>query len=366
MCIRTRRWPRFRSSWTPAAFLLLTVYLFVDPPSRWMARVEALSRDMKGRGCFRAAPHAPEEPLPSPTSPPRLLICMPVGPYKLSRFAHTVIAVAELLSYSHFAVTVSIDTTSQASANALATRFPAPLAAGSLLVRLWSEDALVRQWPLATGLLSGEPAAFLLSHAHRLYMHERAAEYEWLAYVEDDMLVPEAAMALAAERELELWPLGWLAGFLRIENGLMSGMPASTDLRSSDMAATRVFRHFGNRRYAQMGNSYAAVWILSRSQFFSFVAEPSGVYRNGPTAFDVRARMSWGYTQALAPDGHWVPRVLLPLAEDGSVDPRALIFHLPNNYCLAASYCMLLNNISAACAAMPGHPLQLHAVLPCA
>ena len=364
MCTRTRLRLRFRSSWTPVAFLLLTVYLFVDPPSRWMARVEALSRDIKGRGCFRAAPHAPKEPLPSPSSPPRLLICMPVGPYEPSRFPHTVIAVAEVLAYSHFSVTVSIDTTSQASANALATRFSAPLAGGSLLVRLWSVDALVRLWPLATGLLTGEPAAFLLSHAHRLYMHERAAEYEWLAYVEDDMLVPEAAMVLAAERARDLWPLGWLAGFLRIENDLVSGVPAATDLRSSDMAGTRVFQDYADRRYAQLSNGYAAGWILSRTQLRSFVSEPSGVYKDGPTAFDVRARMSWGYTQALAPDGRWVPRVLLPLAEDGSVDPRALVFHLPNNYC-ATSHCMQLKNISAALAEMSGLPLPVHAVLPC-
>ena len=349
-------------------FSLFTTFLIIEPPSRWPARVEALFRDHYARKCQRAVPRY-EEKSHLPFSSPRLLVCMPVGPFKPSRFAHTERALAELLSYTHFNVTISVDTISQETANVVAKHFSVAISMCKLRVRLWSVDFLVRQWPLATGLLTGEPPAYLLSHAHRLYMHEIAADYDWLAYVEDDMRVPEAAMILAAERMPELWPSGWLPGFLRVENDTL-GEAALPDLIANEIhSTTHVYCSPTDpfHLYASVHNGYTAVWLLSREQFSTFYAEVSGVYRTGPLAFDVRARMSWGYYQAHSPTGSWLPRVLLPLAGNGTIDPRSCIFHQPNNYCSPqGTNCPSLEETSKMIADVRPKPLPIHNALPCA
>jgi hypothetical protein len=375
-----------------AAFLILLTLaaLAVEPPPRWWARGKALLRDARARGCLHAAPASLRAPPPSAAAPPRLLLCMPAAAAPGSaRFALTLAAVRTYLAYSRFTVVVAVDVASQATADALAAAFPAAAAAGALRTRVWAEAALVAQWPLATGWLTGEPPAYLLSHAHRLTMATPAvlASHDWFAYAEDDMLVPEAAFVLAAERAAELWPRGWLAGFVRVENDTR-GAPVYVDLLPPDLVAPRVFvvdadaaeatataagpgEPRRQHAYVHFSQVYAAAWILARAQLDAFVAEPSGVFAAGSGAFDVRARMSLGYSHALAPDGRWVPRILLPLADGGedgrrAIDPRARILHLPSNYCgFSDRPCSSFDALDRACSSVAAELLGMHEVLPC-
>jgi hypothetical protein len=201
-------------------------------------------------------------------------------------------------------------------------------------------------------------------------MHKLRAEFDYFLYAEDDMLVPEDAVALFTERSAELWPLGWLVGFLRVEED-GTGQPSNPDtsiLRPGKPEAGLSSMYVaGGRLYAALSNPYGAVWALSREQLDSFVGDPSGVYATGAMAFDIRARMSWGYLMAHQSDGSWIPRALLPAGRDGGVDTRARVFHLPSNYCgnSSAFVCSTLEELNTAMRTMRPQPLTAHPALPC-
>lgn len=343
-------------------------------PERWWATHTADLRAYLARTCARSQPQAASTTLA--TTPLRLLVCVAAGPFRQPRYSQLEAALAEYLSYnaSRFEVTVVVDTVSAQVASSLHVRFARVPAGMHLKTTLWSAQELEALFPASAGW-GGEPAEFLVSHAHRLYMHKLLAEFDYFVYAEDDMLVPEAAITLLAERSAELWPLGWLVGFVRVEvDG--AGKPSNPDMLADSLrsnnpdlpdAPLRGVYTAAGHVYAALGSPYGAIWALSREQLGSFIRDPTGVYATGAMAFDIRARMSWGYLMAHQPDGSWASRALLPMGRDGGVDPRARVFHLSSNYCKngSAYVCASLAQMNTAMRAMTPLPLTAHPTQPC-
>ena len=357
--------------------LLLITVICLRPwlghePERWWATHSADLRTYLARTCARSHPQA--APPGAPAAPLRLLVCVAAGPFRQPRYSQLEAALAEYLSYnaSRFEVTVMVDTVSAQVASSLHARFARVPAGMHFKTTLWGTSELEALFPASAGW-GGEPAEFLVSHAHRLYMHKLRADFDYFVYAEDDMLVPEAAITLLAERSAKLWPLGWLVGFLRVEvDG--AGQPSNPDMLADSLrpnnlgtpdAALRGVYTATDHLYAALGNPYGAVWALSREQLESFVSDPTGVYATGAMAFDMRARMSWGYLMAHQPDGKWAPRALLPMGRNGGVDPHARVFHLPSNYCGNGSACATLEQMNTALRAITPLPLTAHPAQPC-
>lgn len=346
--------------------LSLTAWL---SSTRWAAQRLSSLREHLASGCTRALP------LPSaPGHPPlRLLVCLASGPLKAARFEHTARVVAEYLAFSpaRYALTISVDTTDEALAAALRQRFPG--AGAALQVTVWGTAQLEAAFPASAGW-GGEPSEFLVSHAHRTYMHARAAEYDLFIYTEDDMLLREGGVDMFVEHQQALWAQGWLPGFVREEAALGSGEPTCNDISSGQLRGPEAPRVYaagrGAARYASFSNGpYSAVWLLTRAQLEAFVADPSRVYAAGYSEFDTRARMSWGFMYARARDGSLVPRVLVPLVgEGGQVDPRAHVLHLPSNYCGKQSgweACVSFAELNGALGQTQVSELGVHPALPC-
>lgn len=353
--------------------------------TNWMAQRMSSLREHLAAGCVRALPLQSD---PGRRRPLRLLVCLASGPLRAARFEHTARVVAEYLAYSpsQYAVTISVDTTDDAVAAALRQRFPE--AGAALQTTVWGTAQLERAFPASAGW-GGEPAEFLVTHAHRLYMHTRRAEFDLFAYTEDDMLLREAGMDMFLEHQQALWTKGWLPGFVREEAAFGSGEPTCSDLsleRLRGDEVPRIYREYlfapnnatggeprAVRRYASFANGpYSAVWVLMRAQLDAFVADPSRVYAAGYSEFDTRARMSWGFMYARTRDGSLLPRVLVPLsgeaARDAIVDPRAHVLHLPSNYCGNKSgwgWCTAFSELQKVLADAPEAVLAEHSALPC-
>ena len=354
--------------------------------THWMAQRVSSLRERLAAGCARAPP----QPSAPGRRPLRLLVCLSSGPLRAARFEHTVRVVAEYLAYSpsRYAVTVSVDTTDDAVAEGLRQRFPA--AGAALQTTVWGTAQLERAFPASAGW-GGEPAEFLVSHAHRLYMHARRAEFDLFAYTEDDMLLREAGVDMFLEHQQVLWAKGWLPGFVREEAAFESGEPTCSDLSLERLrvdGALRVYREslptpYNSTegepravRYASFADGpYSAVWVLTRAQLDAFVADPSRVYAAGYSEFDTRARMSWGYMFARTREGGLLPRVLVPLSGEAgggdggaAVDPRAHVLHLPSNYCgknIGWGSCTAFSELQKVLADAPEAALAAHSALPC-
>jgi hypothetical protein len=359
--------------------LAIIFFIFLRPwlghgPERWWATHVADLRTFMSRSCVQPLLSSDRLPRVEPVMPIRLLVCVAAGPFRQPRFSQLEAALTEYLSYntSRFKVTVMVDTVSIQVASALQSQFSSVPAGMHFEVKLWKASELEELFPASAGW-GGEPAEYLISHAHRLYMHKLRAEFDYFVYSEDDMLVPESAIALFVDRNSDLWELGWLLGFLRIEED-SAGQQSNPDMISSqfrnpDNSGTGlrgVFEAYG-QFYGAVENPYGAVWALSRNQMDNFVNDPTGVYSTGAMAFDIRARMSWGYLMAHHPDGNWFPRALLPLTREMNVDTRACVFHLPNNYCSKSntSHCATLEQMNTVIRISEPLPLSVHLDKPC-
>lgn len=319
------------------SFVLLLSFSAWLVNTRWLARHVSNLRERAASSCSRAVPIAS-----APGRPPlRLLVCLASGHFRASRFELTARVVSEYLAFdpSRYAVTVSVDTIDATVVAALKQRFPG--AGSALQLTLWDAEQLAGAFPASAGW-GGEPLEFLVSHAHRLYMHQRTTQFDLFVYTEDDMLLRQGGVDMFLEHQQALWAKGWLPGFIREEAAFGSGEPTCSDINLELLKGPELPRVFITEglpnatalaRYASFANGpYSAVWMLTREQLEVFVSDPSKVYAAGYSEFDTRARMSWGFMYARTRDNRLLPRVLVPLV-GASTDPRTHVLHLPSNYC---------------------------------
>jgi len=221
-------------------------------------------------------------------------------------------------------VRVRVETDSEALAPALAAaRVPAP-------------DE-VRVWSLAE--LGGDP--FHLPRMHREAFLAAADDFDLFIFTEGDILVSAASVALDAARAPELVPRRWSLGFVRAERwGVDNATPISIDnVAPTRDAQVRVAP--SGHRYAEPWSPYAAFFIADAAELRAMRDDASRIWWDGFPAFDVRARFSVGYGFKFAGgDGAaygavgWRNAVLVPLEDDGSIHPDAIVWHLPRKYAL--------------------------------
>ena len=286
----------------------------------------------------------------SPRSPIRLLVTVAAATYAAHRLPYLQKVIGGYLGYSEgMMVDVIVDTGDVRLVDKLAALYPAhALPAGKTLkVQLWTPEQL-HKLTQVTGVAI-DPIAFAITHVHRHYIGTLLSGYDYVVYTEDDLFLRETSFALFVERSAELWKLGWLLGFLRTEIN-EKGVLCTPDMWRRDVeGGAETVRTLGGRRYREPPNPYYGMWVLSQSQVQTFMSDPTGVWLRGYWVHDERARMAYGYQAAFLPLQGWRYRVVLPLLDSLGVDPRALLSHMPNNYCNATHWgaCGLVTDLGA-------------------
>jgi hypothetical protein len=170
---------------------------------------------------------------------------------------------------------------------------------------------------------------FLLTWAHRQPMRGAVGEFDYFMYVEDDMLVTADAVRLWRERLPALAELGYLPGFLRVEQN-RAGELVSSDFcrRAFDSEVV----HVDGRPYLHATFPYQAFWLYDKATMEAFVASETFDHGHPPYARNrVRESAAIGYAYQRLGDSYR-SRHLLPLTASLQVDPRCFVFHMPCNY----------------------------------
>jgi hypothetical protein len=167
---------------------------------------------------------------------------------------------------------------------------------------------------------------FKLTWVHRDRLRAVVDQFDYFMYVEDDILIPPQAIRLWHARLPVLKPLGFLPGFMRVELN-RAGELVTSDFRTP--AASALVRTIEGKHYLDTPYPYQAFWICDKDTMLEFLN--SDIYDTGQPGFDIRECMAVGYTFENTPNGPR-SRHLLPLVEDGNIDPQAFVFHMPSNY----------------------------------
>jgi hypothetical protein len=206
----------------------------------------------------------------------------------------------------------------------------------------------------------GLSPAMALAQVHRTYAHQRLASYDYFVYGEDDVLLSQEAFALFALHQEELWRSGWTYCFFRTE-GNPTRITDSLSLLLQKNSPVYLAPHSG-ASFVQLRQPYHALWALGTPQLAHFARD--AVYREGAEQFGLRERYAIG-PHFVRHGGSQLNRCLTPLHANGSLDMRAALPHLPNNYVQEAP--LMEGFLQWDGAAGPqGHalPLPLHASCP--
>jgi hypothetical protein len=171
---------------------------------------------------------------------------------------------------------------------------------------------------------------FMLTWACREEFAKKIDEYDVFMYVEDDILVPFAAITRWHEELDRVRSAGFLPGFLRVELN-RCGSLVSSDFFSPASCSDIV--SLEGRRYLCPPYPYQAFWIYDRTTMREFV-ESESFWPRAPEQGNlqyIRERAALGLTFESSPLGSY-SRHVIPLTSDGQVDSQAYVFHLPSNY----------------------------------
>lgn len=162
---------------------------------------------------------------------------------------------------------------------------------------------------------------------HRGLMKIQRHSYDYFALIEDDILVPAAALAYWDLHRGVVMKEGYNLGFMRVDTD-DRGKDFLTDVMGSvfgELESTLVIN--GSTYLLNNVNPYCAFWIYDKLEFGRFV---DSCYWNPD---NVR-----GYDHAVSAaiglhglNTHWYNGTLVPFAE-GSLLPECRIHHLPSNY----------------------------------
>ena len=271
----------------------------------------------------RAAVRAPAPPPRAAPSPrPRILVCIAAhyGPGRTTAHLDRVIAEYRDAYARHYAVTLVVDTNSEALVAHLAASAP------SVQARQWSALEL------------GDPLH--LPYVHRHYMQQVLEDFEYFVFTEDDVLLPLESFQFYAARQRELWAKGWMFGWVRAELWGGDNRTAISIDNIEPVVDVPVYRGpASGQLYAEPWSPYTAFYVLDREQALAMREDASEVWNNGFPPFLPREKMSVGYLYvrtggASEPYGAkgWRARALTPLDAWGAVVPEAIAWHLPRKY----------------------------------
>lgn len=299
--------------------------------------------------------------------PLRLLVAVAAARFAPGRLPYLNSVLKGYLGYSgNISVDILVDTADPTLAEILHDTYPPEsLPKGKTIgTNIWTPEDLERQ-SLITGVKI-DPVELAVTHSHRHYIHRRYVDYDYIVYTEDDIFMTETTFSLFASRNVELWGMGWILGFLRTEKNNQGEQCTPDNLEDqTEGGGTKEIVTLNGHLYRVPPNSYNGMWILDKNQVQTFVSDPTGIFLKGFWSHDERERMAFGYQHAFSPQKGWVSRTLIPLLSDFSVDERALIRHVPNNYCNKTSgKCARVREMGGLAGATPS-PLKPHPLIIC-
>ena len=167
-------------------------------------------------------------------------------------------------------------------------------------------------------------------------MGNRLNDFDAFIYLEDDIIIPNRTMRRWLWETPRLAPLGFLPGFVRVEEDL-SGALFLADYR--ERLSSSCITHVEGRPYLSTAYPYQACWVYDAAQMHELAARPnflSGEVEN-PDFHErdglpgIREQVALGLQFVSVPKGH-PSRALVPLTDDLKIAPDALVFHSPCNY----------------------------------
>lgn len=167
---------------------------------------------------------------------------------------------------------------------------------------------------------------YYLTACHRNHMIKKIEEYEWFAYMEDDMLLTKDNFFAYKEKFSELWP-NYVPGFVRIETYDNEGDRYTPDIMipiTNNMEVS-----VKGKRYVLMPfhYNYHAFWILSNSALKDSIKDiGENEFLKIPSRAEVR--------EELASFPIWTLNkpCLLSVNDSGELDETCISYHLSNNY----------------------------------
>lgn len=188
------------------------------------------------------------------------------------------------------------------------------------------------RFDIAVPALLGHP--FLLTWVHRNIFKTRYEEQEDIShflYIEDDIKLTSENIAYWLEGREKLLPFGLIPSFLRYE--LKDG---STQKLATDITG-RVFlpwlprvRISSDYHYINLPEPYQGCYLLDRELAGEHLFGPSSSPDFGP--WNIREKAAQGVTFLDVPKGSFSRNFLGVKVADGTVDSRATIHHIANNY----------------------------------
>ncbi|MCG8583102.1 MAG: hypothetical protein MI757_00120 [Pirellulales bacterium] len=174
---------------------------------------------------------------------------------------------------------------------------------------------------------------FMLAWCHRDYMAERVDEFDAFLYIEDDIVVPEGALARWKAERVALQRRGFLYGFARIELNYRGAL-VSSDLEHRATLDDVV--EIDGKLFLDSPFPYQACWLYDQATMREFVSSPFyrfEHYDSDPQLkrLGIRERAAFGYILSHIPEGHH-SRSLIPLSGDYQICREGVVYHLPSNY----------------------------------
>ena len=163
---------------------------------------------------------------------------------------------------------------------------------------------------------------FYLSWLCRDLLKTQRDDYDVFMYVEDDIVVPAAALDYWINHN-SLTEQGYNLGFVRIE--VLEGKEYITDLCGERLDT--LVRIDGADFVVNNKNPYCAFWIYSKTEFAKFVDSTYYSMHNIPN-YGIRETSAIGLHGVGTP---WYKATVIPLVHGNLVD-ACRIYHIANNY----------------------------------
>lgn len=178
----------------------------------------------------------------------------------------------------------------------------------------------------------GHPYLLTWSHLDLFREYYKSCEeISHFLYIEDDILVRKENIEYWLKGREALSSLGIIPSFLRYEIPAGSSVKVSTDItarvRFSWIPRVRISSSY---YYANLPQPYQGMYLLDRAL--------AGVHLFGPSSnpdfgrWSIREKAAQGVTFLEVPDGCFSRNFVGVDVLKKSIDPGALIHHLPNNY----------------------------------
>jgi hypothetical protein len=159
---------------------------------------------------------------------------------------------------------------------------------------------------------------FDLTWCHRQHFLNHINDYEWVCYIEDDLLIPYPNFCFYQSQFNKLWP-NYVPGFVRLER--YNNKEYVVDI-TAQYPKNR-YLHLGNEAYASFWQPYHATWSLPTS-----VLATCNTQQFLAIHPHTLMRREWGASYTI-----WtMNKQSLVNVVDHKINPLCYIYHLANNY----------------------------------